>query len=56
MPIFDSNGYPIHQRGITTHPGLYFIGLQYLHKAKSSLLFGVGDDAAYITDHIERSV
>ena len=32
--------------------GLYFLGLPWLHKLKSSVLCGVGDDAAHLADHI----
>lgn len=46
--VFDSAGAPIHSRGITEIPGLYFLGLPWLHKRKSSFLFGVGEDAAHI--------
>jgi len=28
---------------------LYFVGLPWLHNAKSGLLYGVGEDAAYIS-------
>jgi putative flavoprotein involved in K+ transport len=54
LPIFDSDGYPIQKRGITDYPGLYFVGLPWLHNAKSGLLFGVGQDAAYIAATIDR--
>jgi putative flavoprotein involved in K+ transport len=46
--VFDSAGAPIHSRGIAEIPGLYFLGLPWLHKRKSSFLFGVGEDAAHI--------
>lgn len=52
LPVTDSDGFPVQQRGITTHPGLYFIGLPWLHTQKSGLLLGVGEDAAFIADHI----
>jgi putative flavoprotein involved in K+ transport len=52
LPVVDADGYPIQKRGVTDFPGLYFVGLPWLHKAKSSLLFGVGDDAASIVSHI----
>jgi putative flavoprotein involved in K+ transport len=54
LPTFDSDGYPIQKRGITGYPGLYFIGLPWLHNAKSGLLFGVAQDAAYIAAAINR--
>jgi putative flavoprotein involved in K+ transport len=52
LPVFDPNGYPIQQRGVTIYPGLYFVGLPWLYKAKSGLLFGVSEDAAHIAFHI----
>jgi putative flavoprotein involved in K+ transport len=48
LPVFDSDSYPIQERGVTAQPGLYFVGLNWLHSQKSGLLQGVGDDAAYI--------
>lgn len=52
FPVFDDDGYPIQKRGITNHAGLYFVGLPWLHKQRSGLLSGVGDDAAHIAAHI----
>lgn len=52
LPIFDADGYPIQERGVTDYAGLYFVGLPWLHNAKSGLLFGVSEDAAYIASHI----
>jgi putative flavoprotein involved in K+ transport len=48
LPVLDADGFPIQSRGVTDYPGLYFVGLPWLHNAKSGLLYGVGDDAAYI--------
>ena len=52
VPVTDEDGYPIQQRGVTQYPGLYFVGLSWLHKRKSPLLMGVGEDADYIASHI----
>ena len=52
----DEQGWPVHQRGVSPLPGLYFVGMHWLHKRKSALLYGVGEDAAYIVDHIHQSV
>ena len=52
VPVFDGDGYPLQQRGVTAYPGLYFLGLPWLHTPKSGLLFGVGEDAAHIAAHI----
>jgi putative flavoprotein involved in K+ transport len=51
-PVLDERGEPIHRRGVTGCAGLYFLGLPWLHKLKSSVLCGVGDDAAYLADQI----
>lgn len=52
LPIFDEWGYPVQQRGVTEHDGLYFLGLHWLHTLKSGLFLGVGEDAAHIAAHI----
>lgn len=48
LPAFDEDGYPVQQRGVSAYPGLYFVGLPFLHTRNSGLLFGVGDDAALV--------
>jgi putative flavoprotein involved in K+ transport len=48
LPLFDEDGYPIQQRGVTTYPGLYFMGLHFQHQKKSDIFYGVGEDAAYV--------
>ena len=52
LPVVDSDGYPIQRRGVTEYSGLYFLGLPWLHNRRSGILFGVGDDAAYLATHI----
>jgi putative flavoprotein involved in K+ transport len=52
LPIFDEDGYPLQKRGVTDYPGLYFVGLPFLHTFKSGLLAGVGEDAAYVANQI----
>lgn len=52
VPVLDARGEPVHRGGLTSAPGLYFLGLQWLSKMSSSFLSGVGDDAARIADHI----
>jgi putative flavoprotein involved in K+ transport len=56
LPAFDADGYPLQQRGVTEFPGLYFIGLPFLHTFKSGILAGVGDDAAHVAEHISSRV
>ncbi len=52
LPVFDSRGAPAQYRGATALPGLYFLGLPWMHKPKSSFLYGAGEDAAYIASRI----
>ncbi|HTQ89877.1 MAG TPA: NAD(P)-binding domain-containing protein [Streptosporangiaceae bacterium] len=53
-PIASRHGFPEHRRGVTQLPGLYVLGLPWLHKWKSATLLGVGEDAQYIAEHITR--
>jgi putative flavoprotein involved in K+ transport len=49
LPITGADGWPVHTRGVVPSvPGLYFVGLPFLHSAGSALLGGVGRDAAYL--------
>jgi putative flavoprotein involved in K+ transport len=52
VPVKDADGEPVHRNGVTGIAGLYFLGLQWLARMKSSFLSGVGDDAAVLADHI----
>jgi putative flavoprotein involved in K+ transport len=52
LPIFDDGGWPVHTRGVTAVEGLYFLGAHWLHKRKSALLLGVGEDAEHIVSTI----
>jgi putative flavoprotein involved in K+ transport len=53
---FDELGFPIHRDGSSTRvPGLHFVGVHYLRKRKSSLLIGVGEDAALVGATIARA-
>jgi putative flavoprotein involved in K+ transport len=52
LPVVDADGYPVQKRGVTAYNGLYFLGMPWLHNRKSGILFGVGDDAAYVAVHI----
>ena len=52
LPVLNAQGEPVHHRGVSDVPGLYFLGLQWLSKMNSSFLSGVGDDAAVLADHI----
>jgi putative flavoprotein involved in K+ transport len=53
-PVFDVHGRPLQQRGVSPEPGLYFLGLHWMHTIKSGLFSGVGDDARHVADHMDR--
>jgi putative flavoprotein involved in K+ transport len=56
LPVFSdgagSTRRPVHKRGVTNVPGVYFLGLPWLHKWKSAFLFGVGEDADHLATRI----
>lgn len=53
LAVFDENEMPIHKRGITKIPGLYFIGLPWLHTWGSARFSGIAQDAEYIVENIK---
>jgi putative flavoprotein involved in K+ transport len=56
VPVFNGLGYPAHNRGITQFPGLYFIGLPWLHTWGSGRFSGVATDADYLTKTIAKQM
>ncbi|SDP77487.1 putative flavoprotein involved in K+ transport [Ralstonia sp. 25mfcol4.1] len=52
VPVFNGRGYPGHERGMTAQPGLYFLGLPWLHTWGSGRFSGIARDAAYLADAI----
>jgi putative flavoprotein involved in K+ transport len=52
VPIFDGRGYPTHERGVTSCPGLYFLGLPWQYTWGSGRFAGVARDAGYLIDRI----
>jgi putative flavoprotein involved in K+ transport len=55
---FDELGFPVHRDcQSSVAPGLFFAGVHFLRKRKSSLLFGVGEDATLVArgvaEHLE---
>jgi putative flavoprotein involved in K+ transport len=46
--LIDVKGFPVHERGVTSVQGLYFLGLPWLNCRSSALLGGVGKDAEYL--------
>jgi putative flavoprotein involved in K+ transport len=54
-PVFNGRGYPAHTRGITPLPGLYFVGLPWLHTWGSGRFSGIARDAAHVVDAIRAA-
>lgn len=52
VPVFDGRGYPTHERGVTSCPGLYFLGLPWQHTWGSGRFSGVARDAEHVADRI----
>ena len=49
----DEDGYPAQYRGVVdSAPGLYFVGLLFLHSFTSMLVYGAGRDAERVAVHI----
>ena len=55
LPVFDEEGRPRHHRGVASDlPGLFFVGLRFQHRMRSSLIGGVGEDAAFVAEQVVR--
>jgi putative flavoprotein involved in K+ transport len=51
--VFGEEGRVVHDRGVTSSPGLYFLGLPWQHTRGSALLGWVKDDAEYLARTID---
>ncbi|SNY66089.1 MSMEG_0569 family flavin-dependent oxidoreductase [Paractinoplanes atraurantiacus] len=52
VPVFDGRGYPTHDRGVTSCPGLYFLGLPWQWTWGSGRFAGIARDAAHLAGRI----
>ena len=52
VDAFDAKGKPRHQRGVSSEPGVYFLGLPWLSRRGSTFIWGVWHDAKHVADHI----
>lgn len=52
VDAFDENGRPRHQRGVSSEPGVYFMGLPWQSRRGSSFIWGAWHDAKYVADQI----
>ena len=55
LPVFAEDGEPMHRSGVVeSQPGLYFVGLHFLHALSSAMVHGVGRDAQRIVEAIRQ--
>jgi putative flavoprotein involved in K+ transport len=50
--VRDENGRPVHKRGVSPVPGIYFLGFPWLHSRKSGIILGINEDARFIAETI----
>lgn len=52
IPVFDEMGFPIQVDGRSADAGLYFVGVPWMRKYMSPILYGVGEDAEVVVRQI----
>lgn len=52
VDAFNDKGHPVHLRGVSEVPGLYFLGLSWLSRRASPFIWGVWHDAEYLASQI----
>jgi len=54
LDVFDNMGQVIHVDGISKIQGLYFLGLPWMRKRKSGIIYGVEEDSSFIAEKLSR--
>ncbi len=52
VDAFNERGAPVHQRGVSCEPGVYFLGLPWQSRRGSTFIWGVWHDAKHVADQI----
>ena len=52
LPVTDEDGFPLQKDGMTQYPGLYFVGMNWLSKRKSTTLLGMNEDVDQIVTNM----
>jgi len=52
--VFDGAGRPVHTRGVTSGPGLYVLGVPWLHTWGSGRFLGIARDAEHLAGRIRE--
>lgn len=56
LDLFETNGYPKHDRGITLDSDVTFIGLPWLHTWGSGRFLDIAKDAEFVAAHIKQQL
>jgi putative flavoprotein involved in K+ transport len=56
LPLFNGRGQPSHVRGVTSYPGVYFLGLPWLYTWGSGRFSGIARDAEHLAEHIKTRI
>jgi putative flavoprotein involved in K+ transport len=56
VPAFDEHGTPVHERGVSKVPGLYFLGFPWLYTRKSGVIHGITEDSAHLAEVINSEL
>ncbi|MEM8867373.1 MAG: MSMEG_0569 family flavin-dependent oxidoreductase [Verrucomicrobiota bacterium] len=56
LEVFNMRGFPVHERGVTAVPGLYFVGLPWMHTWGSARFSGIAEDAQHIAKTIHSTI
>lgn len=49
-PVFAPDGFPRQERGVTSQPGLYFVGMPWMPSLQTGNLIGFGDAAEHVVN------
>jgi putative flavoprotein involved in K+ transport len=52
LPVLDDDGRVVHDRGVATEPGLYFMGLEFQYALASATIQGFDRDARHVVRHL----
>lgn len=52
VDVLDEGGKPIHQRGVSKEPGVYFLGMPWQSRRGSPFIWGVWHDAKHLAGHM----
>jgi putative flavoprotein involved in K+ transport len=55
-PVAGPDGWPVERRGVSSVPGLYFLGVPFQYGLTSMLIDGAARDARYVVDRIAERV